>query len=88
MINRMLERLEAERCDLTDYKSSEDRILVRHWNNCVDVCKEIVQEVAKQYTEPVNKRCLTCANYDGEEIVDNICYLCCKGFEDNYVAKE
>lgn len=49
MIEKILERLEAERCDLTDYKSSEDRILVRHWNNCVDVCKEIVQEVAKEY---------------------------------------
>ena len=40
------------------------------------------------YQPKSTSRCVTCANYDGEEIVDNICYLCWKGFEDNYKARE
>ena len=35
----------------------------------------------KQPKEPI--RCLTCTHYIADE-VPPICYLCCKGIEDNY----
>lgn len=42
-IDKIVERLEEEKGDPYDYTLPEDRRLVRHWNNCIDVCKDIVE---------------------------------------------
>lgn len=42
-MGRIVEKLEEEKGYAEDYSAPEDRRLVRHWNNCVDVCKEIVE---------------------------------------------
>lgn len=34
------------------------------------------------------KNCSNCANSTEPDEIDNGCYMCCKGFEDNYVPKE
>ena len=52
----------------------------------VEHCIKIVKEVAKEYKAPI--RCLTCARYTDADEIDNGCYLCCKGMEDNYKARE
>ena len=44
-MQEIVERLEEELVPESDYIKKEDKKLVRHWNNCVDVCKEIVKEV-------------------------------------------
>lgn len=35
----------------------------------------------------VDKDCSNCANYTEPDEVDNGCYLCCKGYENNYKSK-
>ena len=35
----------------------------------------------------VSKNCNNCANYTEPDEVDNGCYLCCKGYENNYKPK-
>ena len=46
----------------------------------------------EQASQPVEKNydhvCITCANYTDPYEVDNGCYMCCKGLEDNYVPIE
>lgn len=42
--DKILKRMENEKTDPYDYVSTEDRKLVRHWNNCIDVCKEIIKD--------------------------------------------
>lgn len=42
-IERIVEKLEEEKGDVEDYSTPEDRRLVRHWNNCIDICKEVVE---------------------------------------------
>ena len=84
MIEKILERLE----ELKITRSDDTPYGIGVLNGYAEAIS-IVQEVAKEYAEPKEpSRCVTCANYDGEEIVDNICYLCCKGFEDNYKQRE
>lgn len=47
-----------------------------------------MQEVAKEYGYGRKlSRCDTCTHYIADE-VPPICYMCCKGIEDNYKAKE
>lgn len=41
---------------------------------------------SEKFKESISK-CNTCSHYIGN-IVPPICYFCCKGIEDNYVAKE
>lgn len=43
------EKLEEEKGEEDVYTYNEDKRLVRQWNNCVDKCKEIVDEVAQGY---------------------------------------
>ena len=42
-------------------------------------------EIVKQ--GGATKNCNNCANYTEPDEVDNGCYLCCKGYEDNYEPK-
>ena len=51
-----------------------------HLSNCP------LQEVAKEYGKDTNVRskCDTCANNTDADEIDNGCYMCCKGLEDNY----
>ena len=80
MINRILERFEAE-------KNREKPFSVTNilWDRAISIVKEVAKEHG--YTRKLN-RCDTCDNYTSEEIVPPICYFCCKGMEDNYKAKE
>lgn len=53
------------------------RILINRAENMLGSEREI--------THP---KCISCENYAGEYLVPPICYLCCKGIEDNFKAKE
>ena len=48
-IDKLIERLEEQKGSESDYCTALGKTLVRHWNNCVDVCKEIVNELAEEY---------------------------------------
>jgi hypothetical protein len=48
-VEKLIGRLEEEKGNVSDYSSYEGKKLVRHWNNCVDVCKEIVNQLAEEY---------------------------------------
>ena len=48
-IDKLIDRLEEQKGKENDYSSIEGKKLVRHWNNCVDVCKEIVNQLAEEY---------------------------------------
>ena len=50
-IDKLIERLEEQKGTESDYSSIEGKKLVRHWNNCVDVCKEIINELAEEYKD-------------------------------------
>lgn len=91
MIEKILERLEeqeqyyevTENCDSLELpQNAYYKGLSKGFGYAIG----IVQEVAKEYKAPI--RCLTCARYTDTDTIDNICYLCCKGMEDNYVVKE
>ena len=49
--------------------------------NALDKAIEIVKQGG------ATKSCNNCANYTEPDEVDNGCYLCCKGYEDNYEPK-
>ena len=46
-----------------------------------------IYALEKQTEKKAPTRCTTCARYTGTNEIDNRCYLCCKGIEDNYVGK-
>lgn len=48
-IGELIERLEEEKGTESDYVSIEGKKLVRHWNNCVDVCKEVAKKLIEEY---------------------------------------
>lgn len=48
-IRTLIERLEEEKGNESDYFTAEGKTLVRHWNNCVDSCKETVNKHAEEY---------------------------------------
>lgn len=47
----------------------------------------IAKEVHLYQKGEVKKDCSTCANNTDFEEIDNGCYMCCKGLENNYVPK-
>ena len=53
--------------------------------DCMECVVENAIEIAKQ--GGATKNCSNCANYTEPDEVDNGCYLCCKGYEDNYEPK-
>lgn len=64
-------------------------ILQKHKENMpVIVVAEILAEIDEAENSKVPIRCLNCARYTDTDIIDNTCYLCCKGFEDSYIPKE
>lgn len=48
---------------------------------------EIVNQVAESYKEEMHRDCSNCANNTEPDEVDNGCYMCCKGLENNYKPK-
>lgn len=57
-------------------------------NSCAGCCTIWGQdaiEIVKQ--SGLDKDCNNCANYTEPDEVDNGCYLCCKGYENNYEPK-
>ena len=90
MIEKILERLEERRLEYE--KASENpsfefpqKMYYKGVMRGYEYSKDVVQEVAKEHRKL--NRCDTCNHYVADE-VPPICYFCCKGFEDNYVAKE
>lgn len=97
MIEKILSKIREKRDKYADLASSsnfdgwtkeEAEYLAKE--EAFDEAISIVQEVAKEYGEKPKEpsRCDTCDNFADENIVPPICYLCCKGLEDNYKAKE
>ena len=95
MIEKILERLEKLKekhgCDTITCAECERRYGYDCARNeskiTIDLCKEIVQEVAKEHGRKLN-RCDTCTHFVNDDTVPPICYFCCKGLEDNYVARD
>lgn len=54
-------------------------------NIAIDYGEFRLFEIVKQ--SGVYKDCNNCANYTEPDEVDNGCYLCCKGYENNYEPK-
>ena len=44
VLEKILEEIEKERGEEDDYVKFNDKMLVRHWNVCIDVVKEIIQK--------------------------------------------
>ena len=83
MIEKILEKLEAER---NDYLGFDDDDYFVGKSSAFEKAIEIVQEVAKEHGRKLN-RCDTCTYYVADT-VPPICYFCSKGMEDNYKARE
>ena len=60
--------------------SSYDLKNVAEWKN------ECFEVVAKEYGNDTHSRCDTCTHNVADK-VPPICYMCCKGIEDNYEQK-
>ena len=43
-LEKILEEIEAERADVNDSSSAKDRMLDRHWNNCLDAVADIIKK--------------------------------------------
>lgn len=43
-LEKVLEEIEAERADIDDFSSIKDRMLDRHWNNCLDAVADIIKK--------------------------------------------
>lgn len=62
--------------------NNEPRMKNVYCNTCG---KKII--VAPYQPKGDQKDCNTCANYTEPDEIDNGCYMCCKGLEDNYKPK-
>ncbi len=91
MIEKILEKFRAKSDEWLDIFEKSN-----YWDTYADgMCDafdeaiQIVQEVAKEYGKDTNVRskCDNCANYTDADEIDNGCYMCCKGLENNYVPK-
>lgn len=74
-VDKVVEQLEKQRSGLTEWAEDEAFKLA------IDRAIEIVKQGG------VTKNCNNCANYTEPDEVDNGCYLCCKGYEDDYEPK-
>ena len=43
-LRKILEEIEEERADIEDSASAKDRMLDRHWNNCLDAVSDIIKK--------------------------------------------
>lgn len=55
-LKKVLEEIEAERADVDDSSSAEDRMLDRHWNNCLDAVADIIKKHMNDGWIPVDDR--------------------------------
>jgi chromosome segregation ATPase len=46
-VDKVVDRLEKEKGEEADYMNPTGKMLVRHWNTCVDNCKEIMKGAVK-----------------------------------------
>jgi hypothetical protein len=55
-IEEILEQLENEKGDEVDYINPDGKRLIRHWNLCIDYCKEIIKAyIDKEPTKSYEK---------------------------------
>lgn len=84
-VDKIVEKLEElkTRYFLTIANTGDEKSDFAYENvgNALDKAIEIVKRGS------VTKNCNNCANYTESDEVDNGCYLCCKGYEDNYEPK-
>ena len=55
-LEKILEEIEAERADIDDSSSLKDRMLDRHWNNCLDAVADIIKKHMNDDWIPVDER--------------------------------
>ena len=81
--------LKNEREEAREYDDEQVIFAVNNQLRAFDYSLRMITEQLKmECVDPSHVRCLTCKHYDGEYNVPPICYLCCKGYEDNYEKKE
>lgn len=84
-LEKVLEEIEAERADIDDSSSAKDRMLDRHWNNCLDAVADIIKKHMNDGWIPV-----VCGlpELDGDELSEDVLisfsdsYNICIGFYD------
>ena len=55
-LEKILEEIEAERADVDDSSSAKDRMLDRHWNNCIDAVTDIIKKHMNDGWIPLDDR--------------------------------
>ena len=60
-LEKILEEIDDERILLDDYQDAKGRMLARHWNNCIDVVKEIIRKHMNDNNDIV-EQCPYCNN--------------------------
>ena len=55
-LEKVLEEIEAERADIDDSSSAKDRMLDRHWNNCLDAVADIIKKHMNDDWIPVDEQ--------------------------------
>lgn len=68
-LEKVLEEIEAERADIDDSSSAKDRMLDRHWNNCLDAVADIIKKHMNDDWIPVEDRLPEEGAGDGELII-------------------
>lgn len=64
-LEKVLEEIEAERADIDDSSSAKDRMLDRHWNNCLDAVADIIKKHMNDGWIPVERELPPNAKYKG-----------------------
>ena len=55
-LEKIIKEIEAERADIDDSSSLKDRMLDRHWNNCLDAVVDIIKKHMNDDWIPVDER--------------------------------
>lgn len=55
-LEKILDEIENERTDIDDYSDAKGRMLARHWNDCIDVVKDIIRKQMNDGWIPVEDR--------------------------------
>ena len=64
-LEKVLEEIEAERADIDDSSSAKDRMLDRHWNNCLDAVADIIKKHMNDGWIPVGRELPPNAKHKG-----------------------
>ena len=84
-LEKILEEIEAERADIDESPSMKDRMLDRHWNNCLDAVADIIKKHMNDDWIPVVRGL---PELDGDELSEDVLisfsdsYNICIGFYD------